>query len=534
MMDKTIKINLGGTLFHIDEEAYRILRQYLQEIDIRLRNTPGGSETLEDIESRIAEIFQSQKGTAGVITKENVEAMISIVGKPEDFDNTGEQTYERETRYQSTQRKSLFRNPDDTIISGVCGGLGAYLNIEPVWIRIMFILFTFFFGIGFFVYIALWIALPTANSDTQKREMYGGDYRPSTSRARRQGNASSLSASAYSTGSSGTSGVGNAFNEVFKAVGKVCFIIVRIFLILIGISFVLTGFFAIVSFVMVFFFRYPGYFSTDAFGVNLFYLPDFLNYVVNPAVAPWILVLLFVVIALPLLALIYWGVKMIFWFKAKDGVLSLIGLILWVVSVAALSIILFNEGISFAETGKTSSQEVISEAPDKLYIMSDHKVADLDYDKEISLPDEEYNVYFIDDNKGLFISTFLTINSSEDNSLIIDVRKRSAGRSKMDAVKKAEELVYNYKITGDTLWLDEYFTIPAGSKWGCDNVGINLFIPEGTVVQFDKTTERMFNQYDYDGFDSDYDNVTIKRGEKSWIMTDDGLKSNSGRSEVIK
>ena len=86
-MDKTININLAGTLFQIDEEAFRILRDYLQAINNRFANVQGGHETIEDIESRIAEIFQSQKGIAGVITKENVEAMISIIGKPEDFDH---------------------------------------------------------------------------------------------------------------------------------------------------------------------------------------------------------------------------------------------------------------------------------------------------------------------------------------------------------------------------------------------------------------------------------------------------------------
>ena len=75
-MDKTININIAGTLFQIDDEAFRILRDYLQAINNRFRNVQGGHETVEDIESRIAEIFQSQKGLAGVITKENVEAMI--------------------------------------------------------------------------------------------------------------------------------------------------------------------------------------------------------------------------------------------------------------------------------------------------------------------------------------------------------------------------------------------------------------------------------------------------------------------------
>ncbi len=368
MMDKTIKINLGGILFQIDEEAYKILRRYLQDIDNRLKNTPGGAETIDDIESRIAEIFQSQGGTAGVISKENVEAMIAIIGKPEDFDTSSEAAAEKATYSRSTAtRKKMYRNSDDSIISGVCGGIGAYLNIESVWVRLMFIIFTCFFGIGFFVYIALWIALPSANSDAQKREMYGRDDYSLALRKKETGN-SVASTGSNSTGTlPGGSNVGNAFNEVFRAIGKVLFIIVRIFLIIVGISFVLFGFFTLVSFVMVFFFNYPGYFSTHSFGVNLFYLPDFLNYIVNPAIAPWILILTFLVILLPLLAIIYWGVKMIFWFKSSDGIVSIVALIIWVMSVAALSILLFNEGISFAETAKSVSEVVLEKSPEDLY-----------------------------------------------------------------------------------------------------------------------------------------------------------------------
>ena len=165
-MDKTININIAGILFQIDEEAFGILRDYLQSINYRFRNVQGGLETVEDIESRIAEIFQSQKGLAGVITRENVEAMISIIGKPEDFDHSEP---EPEIPVYSSERKRLYRNPDDTIISGVCGGIGAYLNSDPVLFRILFVLFTVFFGIGFFVYIALWIALLPANTESRKR-----------------------------------------------------------------------------------------------------------------------------------------------------------------------------------------------------------------------------------------------------------------------------------------------------------------------------------------------------------------------------
>jgi len=529
-MDKTIKINLGGALFQIDEEAYKILRRYLQDIDDRLKNTPGGAETIEDIESRIAEIFLSQGGSAAVISRDNVDAMIAIIGKPEDFDTGSETARSGEPSSRSTSGKKLYRNPDDKIVSGVCGGLGSYLNIEAVWVRLLFIVFTCFFFVGLFVYVALWIALPLADSDARKREMYGAYGYPGGSRKQSPGNA--LASGGY-TASAGpvTSGVGNAFNEVFRAIGKVLFIILRIFLIIVGISFVIGGFTALVSFIMVFFFKYPGYFSTHSFGVNLFYIPDFLNYVVNPAIAPWILVLTSIVILMPLLALIYWGVKMIFWFRSRDGIVSLIALIIWVISGAALSLLLFNEGISYAETYRSMTEEIIEKAPSDLYVFAGKKVDDLNYDKDISFDEEDYTVYFADDNKGLFISSGLNIDNSDDNSVRVTVRKRSAGRSRSDATRKAEGLLYNYRITGDTIYVDEYFTIPAGTKWSFDDVRVNLYIPEGTEVHFDKTTENMFRRQHYYneewnwGWDGeDREMVRSGSGNDNWVMTEDGLR----------
>lgn len=514
-MDKTIKINLGGSLFQIDEDAYRILREYLQAIDSRFRNVVGGAETIEDIESRVAEIFQSQKGSVGVISRENVEAMISVIGKPGDFDVNEDEVINPS---YSSERRRMYRNPNDSIIGGVCGGMGAYLNTDPVWFRILFVVTALFFFVGFFVYIALWIALPSADPDTQKREMHAGRYR--SGRA-------SPEASRYSPGTYPDSRVGSAFNEVFRALGKAIYIIVRVFLIILGVSFLLAGFLTLVSYVMIFFFRYPGYFSTDAFGVNLFYLPDFLNYVVNPAVAPWILLLLTLVVILPLLAMIYWGVKMIFWFRAKDGIISLVGLVAWVISVAALSLILFNEGVSFAETARTSSREIIENPPDKLYIVGGQTTDALNYDKDISIPDENYSLYFRDDNRTLYINTQLSINRSEDKTLKIDIIKRSAGRSKTDARRKAESLIYNFEITGDSLSLDEYFTFPPDSKWSCDNVGVVLYIPEGTLVRFDETTSRMFPPDRY--YDRNYDTDEISGRTNSWIMTENGLKRSDAR-----
>jgi hypothetical protein len=284
---------------------------------------------------------------------------------------------------------------------------------------------------------------------------------------------------------------------------------------------------------MIFVFKLPWAFTTDAFDSTLVYLPDFLNYIVNPSVAPWIIALTLLAIILPLLALIYWGVKMIFWFKAKDGIFSLAGFILWVMVIAALSIILFNEGISFKETARTISQTILPNPPDTLYIMTDHKVTDLKYDKRFAVSDDDYTVFLVDSTKKIYISPDLRLNMTDDDNAKIEIRKRSSGRTRNDAVRKSESLIYNYRVSRDTLYLDEYFSIPSGSKWTVDFLSVNLFVPEKTVLYFGNSTEKLFhNAIEVQRIESDtitssrIDNNTEpwELGNKFWKITEDGLK----------
>lgn len=57
--------------------------------------------------------------------------------------------------------KKLYRSQGDRMIAGVCGGLGEYLNVDPVWLRLGFAILLFGgAGMGFWVYIVLWIIVP--------------------------------------------------------------------------------------------------------------------------------------------------------------------------------------------------------------------------------------------------------------------------------------------------------------------------------------------------------------------------------------
>jgi hypothetical protein len=273
------------------------------------------------------------------------------------------------------------------------------------------------------------------------------------------------------------------------AIGKVCYIIVRVVLIIFGTTLVLTGFLALLSFVMVFVFKYPGSFSTDIQGINLAYLPDFLNYIVSPAAAPWIKALIIAVVTLPLLALIYGGIRLIFWFRVRDGFIWLTGFVLWVLCAAALSIVLFNEGVSYGETEKSVSQDYLKLPSDTLYIEPGRKLSDLRAGNEISLPGKGgngYNIFISEEKREIYIKTHLDISAVKDYQVSIEITRHSAGRNRLAAIENSKRLIYNYRLSADTLYLDEFFSIPPGGKWSLDFVSLNVSIPEGTIVHINK------------------------------------------------
>ena len=176
-MKKTFTINISGIIFHIDEDAYEKLNKYLRTIKRHFSGTDGADEIINDIEMRIAEILQGKLSEKKeVINFTDVEEVISIMGEPSEFDDTEEEKGEsgapRESetyRYQ----KRLYRDPENKILGGVSSGLGAYFNIDPVWIRLLFVLLTVFSGIGILIYIVMWIVVPVASSTAERLEMRG-------------------------------------------------------------------------------------------------------------------------------------------------------------------------------------------------------------------------------------------------------------------------------------------------------------------------------------------------------------------------
>jgi len=172
-MKITVSINLGGYSFNIDEDAYSELKRYLKNLELHFAGEESSSEILSDIESRMSELLRSRlTGYKQVITMDDVRYVISVLGTPEDIsDNESRSSREK---FASPGYHRMYRDPDHRIIGGVCAGMGAYWNIDPWIVRIIFLILAIVgVGLGVLVYLILYIVIPEAKTTAQKIEMKG-------------------------------------------------------------------------------------------------------------------------------------------------------------------------------------------------------------------------------------------------------------------------------------------------------------------------------------------------------------------------
>ncbi|MDR3714421.1 MAG: PspC domain-containing protein [Puia sp.] len=203
-MKKIININFHGRVVPIEESAHELLQQYVDSLRRYFANEEGRDEIINDIENRFAELFSEllKKGST-CITDADVNSIIASMGRPEDFEqddissgsasstgsagpnpgtsNTGQAAGSRQPGYDqqksgpfaSEEPRRLYRSENDKMLGGVCGGLANYLRLDPSVVRILFVIFSFVFGIGFPLYFILWIVLPKKSlADNVRKRLY--------------------------------------------------------------------------------------------------------------------------------------------------------------------------------------------------------------------------------------------------------------------------------------------------------------------------------------------------------------------------
>jgi hypothetical protein len=386
-MKKNLDINIAGQLFRVDEDAWEILKHYLDHVSARFRTEQGGDETLGDIEARIAEIFGGGKEPPTLVSKEMVTNMINIMGAPEDYYDDGP---------ASTNKKLYVR-----------------------------------------------------------KSMYD----PNSPSAR----------------------FGKALSEFFRAFGKAMSAIFRVIAIILGGIFTLVGFLLFFSFVILIFFNNVPFFSS-VMEPEMTNVHDLLGIVLSSNTVWPILLLAALVTLLPLAALTWLGIKLIFNIKERFRVMSIVLFVVWIASLCALSVILSLQLSVYSNSRSVEKRLTLEPAPKTLWITTMKKQTDLRYDKHASV--EDYRFFVDGTSNRLHVSADLNIYGSENGTGIISVERRASSNSDSEARTNARKIEYNWRLSGDTLYLDEYCSLPAGSRWNGSMIDIDVSLPEGTEVRF--------------------------------------------------
>jgi phage shock protein PspC (stress-responsive transcriptional regulator) len=489
-MNKTVNINLGGLFFHIDEDAYQKLTHYFEAIKRSLSNTSGQEEILKDIEMRIGELIsEKHSNDKQVISFKEVEEIIAVMGRPEDYRIDGDEPIE--ATYIPTGNKitkKLYRDTENGMIGGVLAGLGHYFGVDKVWLRIFLLILVFAGGTGILAYIILWIAMPEAQTTSEKLEMRGEPVTISNIEKKVREEIEMLSEKFKSTDFDGMrKGIksnGNKFKNTFsEIIGS----ILNVFAKVIGALMILGSLAILVVFLI----------GVLAFGTTNFpsfpfhsfvELGNFTDYPV------WFFGLLFyVAVSIPSFFVLLLGFKIVAPnSKSIGSIAKYVLLALWIIAIAILISIGVKQASEYAYNGRVYEKQSINLNPKDTLLI---KFKNNDYYAKNVGDYTDFEITKDSLHQDVVYSNMISfeIEKTDENLPFIKINKEAKGKSFEEAKNRAEKIKYGYKIVGNQLILDNYLITELKNKYRDQKIGIKLYLPKGTLFKVNSSVKN----YDY-------------------------------------
>lgn len=487
-MNKTVNINVGGFFFHVDEDAYNNLKNYLNAIERSLNDGLGKEEIMKDIEMRIAEILtERQISDKQVINISDIEYVKTIMGKPEDYHiNDDEDTAEKSTHQnyswddlKNIRPKKFYRDMDTNILGGVSAGLGHYIGVEAVWIRVFFtILLIVTSGTFGFLYLLAWILIPEAATTVQRLEMRGEPVNLNTIEKKvmegYQKISDDLKSIDYekyeSKAKQGIQNAGNQINGLFKNLGRLLSKTIGIFILIFSAS-ILT---ALVI----------GYLFIGTAVSAKTPLTDHINLQLLDVFPLWLVVFTnFLLIAIPLVFLFKLGLRLVFkYIKPFQRYIkwSLWGI--WIVALITVIVFGIRQSFEFASETKTFERKTLElSVSDTLKIelqkISPSEIIQEDWTNFQMVQNEmgEDMIYFSDVKIGFQLS--------QTENLEVEISRKARGINRNVAKKRAESIDYQYSFAGNSLILNDFYLSPVSNMKRGQHIYVTLYIPEGMHVK---------------------------------------------------
>lgn len=530
-MNKTININLAGSFFHVDENAYAHLQKYLDAVRATLSPEDSIEEIMNDIEARIAELFsESMTSNDQVITLSRVKEIIDIMGQPQDFDPEGAAESNAAEQYKSI--KQLFRDEENKYLGGVASGLGHYLGIDCLWIRLIWLLLFFFSsGTFFMIYILFWILVPAAKSTSDKLKMKGEPINISNIEKRvKEGydkfsdNMKSVDYDKYGNQVKRGSNrvvelIGNLLKGTLTVLAKLLGVLMLIFSIttLLGLAF--------------------GLFSAGS--LEFWGQADLIQYYQAVSVAQipfWaLLTIVFLAVGIPFIVLFIVGLKLLIPnLKSMGWTPKILIFALWIASILAL-IFFGAKHATFSSVTGQFQREIplpISKNDSLTLTMNQSLLSGRSSER-----DDDFKIKMDADNNPIIATNNvrLIVRSTQKEEGFIKVDSYADGATLDEAQDKAMQINYQIQYTDGVLELDPFLTTDLAHKYRDQHVEVIVYLPTGSVLWADHNTHSYHqNTKAYnDLLDSGYEGHYLKVMDRELKCLDcPSNESESGDSDT--
>jgi len=347
------------------------------------------------------------------------------------------------------------------MVAGVSAGLAHYFGIDPVIIRVSWIVLVLVGGSGVLIYIIAWIAIPEAKTTAQKLQMKGQSANLDNIKAF----ADSVKEEARSGFTRASNNVknsfkkkDNAFTNIAKAVGRLFGFIMFLGGVL-GLVFIVLFFWADFDFLFI---------NNEAVNADLSTIIDL--FFTSAVLASW---LIFAVSIIPLVFLIISGGMLLFNQKLKSRVLVLTLLIIWFVAIISLSFLGIRTGLDFKETYKYKEKTLVQvNFPEiQLNIFEDDlmitNAMDYDFDRFLSIAENEVKLGY----------ARIEVLPAADSLFYYSVEKSSNGSTLRSAKEKSEEINFDIEQVGNALNVSARYGFPVKSKFRGQQVNLKIYVP---------------------------------------------------------
>ncbi|MBT4202028.1 MAG: PspC domain-containing protein [Flavobacteriales bacterium] len=535
-MKPTIDINLGGMLFHLDDDAYKALQSYLKALDKHLQTVDGRQEILSDIESRIAELLTERlASTRQVVSMLDVDAVKETLGSPSEFgpgpvDEPSQgysEPHDPSARSKRPYRR-LYRDDQDRVVGGVASGIAAFFNWDPLVLRVLFLLLLFTGG-GVLLYIILWVLMPKAVTTAERLAMRGEPVTVETIRNKVETEFDKVKNSMddmdvkgrFSRGARRTSSV---LGRILRACARIVIGFVSVALLVTAIA---------IGTVALNFLIGDGSVISESGKLSE------LSEVIMPAgysmTYLWIMTIL--VLSGPIIFIILLNLRAFFGMRYNrpssrmlgglGALATLIGLLMAMVSGIKVATEFSVDAshlqtVNMPESVKTwelSMADIMLKDPDFSLGRVRIDGENLDEWDESDLNDSFPSWWYIKDNRAFFNNVEVDVRPARQGQASLTVRRYASGSSRREASYRANRIDYDLTVSDSgEIVVNNMLDFPTSDRQRGQSVEVVLYLPVGHRVSFDVSLENYL--YDVDNVANMYDDEMLGR---TWIMMPEGL-----------